>query len=153
MDSVSMSNPKAGALNFSNLTWTVTLVLASSLRRLDKPSSRAFFHGPIKTSPAGPKPVSIWILQFDNRIQPFNSKALPDFGNIQYRYTPCKKEVKKYQAYFSVSPAGARTLKIGLEKDDEQGCLAGLSVCLVSVFRFAACGECVSCKCKIGGFG
>ena len=47
----------------------------------------------------------------------------------------------------------ARTLKIGLEKDDEQGCLAGLSVCLVSVFRFAACGECVSCKCKIGGFG
>ena len=46
-----------------------------------------------------------------------------------------------------------QTLKIGLEKDDEQGCLAGLSVCLVSVFRFAACGECVSCKCKIGGFG
>ena len=42
---------------------------------------------------------------------------------------------------------------MGLEKDDEQGCLAGLSVCLVSVFRFAACGECVSCKCKIGGFG
>ena len=140
-------------MNFSNLTWTVTLVLVSSLRRLDKPSSRAFFHGPIKTSPAGPKPVSIWILQFDNRIQPFNSKALPDFGNIQYRYIPCKTEVKKYQAYFSVSPADARTLKIGLEKDDEQGCLAGLSVCLVSVFRFVACGECVSCKCKIGGFG
>ena len=61
--------------------------------------------------------------------------------------------MKKYQAYFSVSSADARTLKMGLEKDDEQGCLAGLSVCLVSVFRFVACGVCISCKCKIGGFG
>lgn len=61
--------------------------------------------------------------------------------------------MKKYQVYFLVSPADARTLKIGLEKDDEQGCLAGLSVCLVSVFRFAACVECVYCKCEIGGFG
>lgn len=50
--------------------------------------------------------------------------------------------MKKYQAYFSVSLADAKALKIGLEKDDEQGCSAGLCVCLVPVFRFAVCSVC-----------